>query len=366
MIVLFEEHIMEPVIDLRSDTVTRPTPQMREAMASAKVGDDVAGDDPSVRELESRVAGLFKKEAALFVPSGTMGNLLAILCQTRPGDEILTHEENHIYYYEGGGYAAIAGCSIRFVDAADAPKKGMMTTEALDQAMRGSDIHFPHSTLLTIENTHNRAGGLVWEEDARLALCEHARAKGLRVHIDGARLWNASVASGVPLHELVQGSDSVSVCLSKGLGCPVGSMLVSDRETITMARHKRKLLGGGMRQSGILAAAALHALEHHHIDRLSEDHRRASQLASDIACLPLFDLDPDSVETNLVYASLTTDAMNARGDAFAWQDLLEEVGIRCYAESRSTLRFVTHLDLDDELISKVPDRLRSLCEDLNT
>lgn len=353
---------MQPVIDLRSDTVTRPTPQMRDAMANARVGDDVAGDDPSVQELESRAAALFKKEAALFVPSGTMSNLIAILCQTRPGDEILTHQENHVYYYEGGGYAALAGCSVRFVDDADAPKRGTMTPEALDRAMRGTDIHFPHSTLLTIENTHNRAGGLVWDEDQRRSLCDHAHAKGLRVHLDGARLWNASVASGVALHDLVEGCDSVSVCLSKGLGCPVGSLLVADRDTITMARHKRKLLGGGMRQSGVLAAAAIHALDHHHIDRLSEDHRRASQLAHDIAPLAMFDFDPTTVETNLVYAKLSPIAIEARGDAFAWQELLDDAGIRCYAESRSTLRFVTHLDLNDELIAMVPERLKALSE----
>lgn len=355
---------MEPIIDLRSDTVTRPTPQMREAMAAAEVGDDVAGDDPSVIELETRGAELFHKEAALFVPSGTMGNLLAILAQTRPGDEILTHAENHIYYYEGGGYAAIAGCSIRFVDEIGASKPGMLTPDALDRAMRGSDIHFPHSTLLTIENTHNRAGGLVWDEGDRVALCEHAHVKGLRVHLDGARLWNASVASGVPFHDLVEGCDSISVCLSKGLGCPVGSLLVSDRETIAIARHKRKLLGGGMRQSGILAAAAIHALDHHHIDRLSEDHRRASLLASEVAQLPIFEFDPQSVETNLVYAALSERAIELRGDAFVWQDLLDEIGIRCYAESRTTLRFVTHLDLDDELVAYVPDRLGALCDEI--
>lgn len=355
---------MPSIIDLRSDTVTRPTPQMRDAMAVAVVGDDVAGDDPSVIELESRAAALFRKEAALFVPSGTMGNLLAILSQTRPGDEILTHAENHVYYYEGGGYAAVAGCSVRFVDDHDAPKTGMMTPDALDRAIRGSDIHFPHSTLLSIENTHNRAGGIVWNEKDRAALCERAHQQGLRVHLDGARLWNASVASGNPLHELVNGCDSVSVCLSKGLGCPVGSLLVSDRETIASARHKRKLLGGGMRQSGILAAAAIHALDHHHIDRLSEDHRRASMLAEEIAQLPIFDFDPQRVETNLVYAALSKRAIEDRGDAFAWQDQLEEIGIRCYAESRTTLRFVTHLDLDDDQIAQVSDRLGRVCEDM--
>lgn len=349
---------MEPVLDFRSDTVTRPTPAMREAMMHARVGDDVAGDDPSVNELQDRVAQMFAKQAALFVPSGTMGNLLAILSQTRPGDEILTHDESHVYYYEGGGYAAVAGCSIRFIDDADAPKRGTLTPESLDRMLRGSDTHFPRSALVTIENSHNRAGGIVWPEDLRRQLCDHAHERGLRVHTDGARIWNASIALGRPLHELAEGSDTLSVCLSKGLGCPVGSVLVGDRETIAIARHKRKMLGGGMRQAGVLAAAAIHAFEHHHIDRLTEDHRRARALADDLATLPIFDFDPASVETNLIYARLAPGAIAERGDAFVWQDLLDQLGVRCYAESKSTLRFVTHLDLDDEHIEAVPHRLQ--------
>ncbi|MFG0244490.1 MAG: threonine aldolase family protein [Phycisphaerales bacterium JB052] len=350
---------MDHIIDLRSDTVTQPTQAMRQVMASAQVGDDVAGDDPTVNALEARAATLFGKDAALFVPSGTMGNLLAILAQTRPGDEILTHNESHIYYYEGGGYAALAGCSVRFVDDADAPKKGTMTPEALELAMRGHDLHYPHSTLFTIENTHNRAGGLVWPETTRRALCDRAHQAGLRVHMDGARLWNASVASGNTLDQLAKGCDSISVCLSKGLGCPVGSLLVADQATIDIARHKRKMLGGGMRQAGVLAAAAIYALDHH-IDRLADDHRRAAELGRQLAAMPMFDFDPEQIETNLVYATLSTKAIDAHGDAFAWQDRVESVGVRCYAESRTTLRFVTHLDLGDDQVAEVPERLHSL------
>lgn len=352
---------MQPVIDMRSDTVTRPTPEMREAMARAVVGDDVAGDDPTVNTLEQRAAEMFGKEAALFVPSGTMGNLLAILSQTRPGDEILTHDESHIYYYEGGGYAAVAGCSVRFIPDLDAPKRGLLTPESLVNVLRGSDVHYPSSKLLTIENTHNRGGGVVWDETLRCRLCNVAHEHGLRVHTDGARIWNASIASGISLRDLAEGTDTLSACLSKGLGCPVGSVLVGDKDTINIARHKRKMLGGGMRQSGVIAAAALHAFEHHHIDRLAEDHRRASELAANIASLDLFEFDPASVETNLVYARLSEMALAERGDAFEWQDLLDEVGIRCYAESKTTLRFVTHLDLNDELVAMVPERLSSLC-----
>ncbi len=352
---------MEPIIDMRSDTVTRPTPQMREAMATAEVGDDVAGDDPTVNELERRAAKMFGKQAAMLTPSGTMANLLAILAQTQSGDEILTNDQSHIYYYEAGGYASVAGCSIRFVPSDDAPTSGLMTPEALTRTMRGRDIHYPTSKLLTLENTHNRAGGIIWPQGLLNAVCAQAKERGLRVHTDGARIWNASIASGVPLYELCEGSDTISACLSKGLGCPVGSLLLGDQETINRARHKRKMLGGGMRQAGIIAAAALHAFDHHHIDRLAEDHRRAKQLAQALAALPIFDLDPVSVQTNLVYARLTGQALQARGDAFEWQNLLETVGVRCYAESTSTLRFVTHLDLDDELVAMTPERLEAFC-----
>lgn len=346
-------------IDLRSDTVTRPTPDMRQAMASAQVGDDVMGDDPSVIRLEERAAQLFGKPAALFTPSGTMANLLAILAQTRPGDEILTNNESHVYYYEGGGYAALAGCSVRFVDDADAPKRGLMTPGSLSAAMRGADVHYPISTLLTIENTHNRGGGVCWATDLLDEVTDRAHESGLRVHCDGARIWNAACATGVSLERLARGVDTLSACLSKGLGCPVGSVLVGDRETIELARHKRKMLGGGMRQAGILAAAGLYALDHH-LDRLAEDHQRARRLAHDLAELPMFDFDPGSVETNLVYARLTEQAMTVHGDAFAWQGRLATVGVLCFAESRTTLRFVTHLDLSDEQVGQVAPRLAGL------
>lgn len=351
---------MEPILDFRSDTVTRPTPAMREAMAKALVGDDVAGDDPSVNELEQRVAKMFGKEAALLTPSGTMANLLAILAQTNPGDEILTHDQSHIYYYECGGYASVAGCSIRFIPSDDAPATGLMTPESLTRMLRGRDIHYPHSALLTLENTHNRGGGIVWPEPLRRAICDAAHERGLRVHTDGARIWNASIASGVPLEELAQGSDTLSACLSKGLGCPIGSVLAGDQATIDRARRKRKMLGGGMRQAGIIAAAALHALDHHHFDRMVDDHRRAKQLANKLACLPIFDFDPDKVETNLVYAKLTRAALESVGDAFQWQDTLATLGVRCYAESPTTLRFVTHLDLNDEQVGEVSQRLKNL------
>jgi threonine aldolase len=348
-------------IDLRSDTVTQPTLAMREAMASAEVGDDVMRTDPTVIALEERAADLFGKQAALFTPSGTMANLLAILAQTNPGDEIITQRESHIYYYEAGGYAALAGCSVRFVEDQDEIRKGIFSAEALRKAIRPSDIHFPSPSLCTIENTHNRGGGVVWTLDQLRSVRQVADDFGLRVHCDGARIWNASIASGISLKDLASTSDTLSACLSKGLGCPVGSVLVGDRETIERARRKRKMLGGGMRQAGVLAAAGLYAIENH-LNRLQDDHDRAKRLAYQLAELQLFDFDPDSVETNLVYAKLSQSALKSFGDAFSMEARLKEIGILCYAESAGTLRFVTHLDLNAEELDGVAPRIKTLCE----
>jgi len=345
-------------IDLRSDTVTRPTPAMRQAMANAEVGDDVMRTDPTVIALEERVAGMFGKAAAMFTPSGTMANLLAILSQTSPGDEILTHRESHIFYYEAGGYASVAGCSIKFVDDADAPKRGLLTAQSLRNAIRPSDVHFPSPRLFTIENTHNRGGGVVWPTELLRETCVSAKEAGLRVHTDGARIWNASVTQEVECRELAAHTDTISACLSKGLGCPVGSLLAGDQETIDRARHKRKMLGGGMRQAGVMAAAGLYALDHH-FDRLAEDHARAKKMAYDLAELRMFDFDPSTVETNLVYAKLSDDALNKVGDAFVWEGKLSENGVLCYAESAGTLRFVTHLDLDDTMVDVAVKRIMS-------
>ena len=353
-----EELALNQPIDLRSDTVTRPTAEMRAAMANARVGDDVMGADPTVIELEERAADLFGKQAALFVPSGTMANLLAILAQTTAGDEILTHRESHIFYYEGGGYAAVAGCSIKFVDDSDSLKPGVMTSDALRRAIRPSDVHFAKPKLFTIENTHNRGGGVIWPMDVLDETCVFAKNAGLRVHTDGARIWNAAVSLGVDLKALAAQTDTISACLSKGLGCPVGSLLVGDQETIDLARHKRKMLGGGMRQAGILAAAGLHALDHH-FDRLAEDHAMAADFGSELAQLGMFDFDPASVETNLVYAKLSQEAIERVGDAYVWEGKLGADGVLCFAESAGTLRFVTHLDLDSAMIDDALGRIRA-------
>lgn len=350
---------MPQPIDMRSDTVTRPTDGMRQAMANAQVGDDVMRTDKTVIALEERIADMFQKEAALFTPSGTMANLLAILAQTAPGDEIMTHSESHIYYYEGGGYASLAGCSIRFADEKNPVKPGLISEQSLNQALRSDDIHFPIPKLLTIENTHNRGGGVVWPTDQLHAVCNSARKSGLRVHTDGARIWNAACMLDTDVASLVSSSDTVMACLSKGLGCPVGSLLIGDQKTIEIARRKRKMVGGGMRQAGVLAAAGLYALDHH-VDRLEIDHVNAKRLATEIADLKMFHFDPTSVETNLVYAKLAQHAIEESGDAFAWEKKLSAAGVLCFAESASTIRFVTHLDLDESMVSEAIARIRTM------
>lgn len=349
-------------IDFRSDTVTRPTAAMRDAMCRAEVGDDVMREDPAVNALEERSAQLFGKEAALFTPSGTMANLLAILSQTSPGDEILLHRESHIYYYEAGGYAAIAGCGVRLLHDAAAPKPGLITPSGLEAEIRPKDDHFPTPKLVTLENTHNRGGGVVWPLDLLGATAQVAKRRGLHVHLDGSRIWNASIALDVPLAELARPVDTISGCFSKGLGCPVGSILAGPRDVIDRARHRRKMLGGGMRQAGVLAAAALYALDHH-LALLADDHRRARTLANGIAGCAPFELDPASVETNLVYIPINAESMHAGRDAVYWEARFVEAGLLCYAEGNDRVRLVTHLDLNDENIAEAIDRIRRITAD---
>lgn len=332
----------ELAIDLRSDTVTRPTDAMREAMARAKVGDDVQEGDPTVRALEARVAEMLGKEAALYVPSGTMANLLAIKTQTSPGDEIVTHEQAHIYHWETGGYAAVAGCSIRLVPG----ERGQFTPQTLRRNVRFEDQHCPPTRMVAIENTHNKGGGHVWDLDAIDAIAESAHSLNLRFHVDGARLWNAHIATGQPLARLVEGAHSVSVCFSKGLGAPVGSALAADAKTIALARRWRKLLGGAMRQSGVIAAAALHALDHH-IERLADDHAHARQLADTISTCPGMALDPADVRTNIVFARIAPDepveTQQRLADEFC--QLLAHEGVGTLSEGDGRVRAVFHLGI---------------------
>lgn len=332
-------------IDLRSDTVTKPTPAMRQAMARAEVGDDVQEGDPTVRELEARVAQMLGMEAALFVPSGTMANLLAIKTQTSPGDEIVVHDQAHIYHWETGGYAAIAGCSIRMVPG----DRGVFTPRTLRRAMRLSDQHCPPTTLVSIENTHNKGGGHAWPLEAIDAIADEARTLGLRLHVDGARLWNACHATDATPGRLVRNAHSVSVCFSKGLGAPVGSALASDAKTIALARRWRKMLGGAMRQSGVLAAAALHAMDHH-FEGLAKDHANARQLAQTITQCPNMALDPADVRTNIVFARMAPDApvevQQHMADVFCQS--MGERGVGVLAEGDGRVRAVFHLGIAEE------------------
>jgi threonine aldolase len=328
-----------PSADLRSDTVTRPTPAMREAMACAEVGDDVMGEDPGVNRLQEAVAGLLGKEAALFVPSGTMANQVAVRTHTEPGDEIILEGTAHIYIYEGGGYAALSGVSVSCVPG----ERGLLDPEAVSGAIRapGNLSHFPVTRLLCLENSANRGGGTVYTPARTRALAAMARGHGLALHLDGARLFNAAVAQGVTVAQLAEPADSVSVCLSKGLGCPVGSLLAGSRTFIERAHRFRKQFGGGMRQAGILAAAGLHALAHH-VDRLADDHRRARRLAEALARLPGLGVELDAVQTNMVYIGLPAGA-----DAAAWVAALKARGVLVGVVGPGLLRAVTHLDVDD-------------------
>jgi len=338
-------------VDLRSDTVTRPTPAMFEAMVAAPLGDDVLGDDPTVDRLEARVAELFDLEAAAFVPSGTMANQAAIRALTEPGDEIVAHESSHIYQYEAGAWAAISGCSIRFVTG----PRGQFDPEDVVGAIRAGNDHFPRTRLVVLENTANRGGGSIWPADRLAAVAAAAREHGLRVHLDGARLMNAAVASGHAPHDYTRHVDSVSMCFSKGLGCPVGSIVAGSAETIGRVERIRKLLGGTMRQSGLLAAAALHALDHH-VERLADDHAHARLFALGLAELPHLHVDADHVETNIVYVDVDPDFATA-SDFVA---RMESAGVRVFATGPRTFRAVTHLDVSAEEVERAVEIVERL------
>jgi threonine aldolase len=329
-----------PPVDLRSDTVTRPTPQMRRAMAEAEVGDDVWGDDPTVIELEAETARVLGKEAAVYVPSGTMGNQASVRAHTRRGDEILVHRLAHVVVHEQGGVSALSGVQPKLLDG----ERGMLTAETLDAAWHdASDPHYARQSLVCVENTVGEAGGLVVPPERVRAIAEFARGKGMRVHMDGARLWNAAVALGLPPAELVADVDSVSVCFSKGLGAPVGSAVAGSGEVIAEVRRNRKLFGGGMRQAGIIAAGALHALRHH-VERLSDDHRNARRLAGGLAGSGRIHVDPEAVETNIVLAHVPD------GSAEALVGELGEAGVLAGSLDAHTVRFVTHLDAPEAAV----------------
>ena len=333
------------LVDLRSDTVTRPVPAMWEAMRAASLGDDVFGDDPTVRALEERSAELLGKEAALFVPSGTMANQVAIRSWTEPGDEIIVESGAHIYQYEGGAYAALSGVSIKCVDGT----RGLLDPEDVRRGIRppGGLSHFPNTRLVCVENTANRGGGTCYPRSRIAAIVAVARENDLLLHLDGARLFNAAVATGYPAAELAAPFDSVSFCLSKGLGCPVGSLVAGSRRFIDRCHRFRKMFGGGMRQAGILAAAGLFALENH-VERLADDHQRARRLARELAGVAGLEVDLQSIETNMVYLDVAGTGLDAAG----FLERLVSREVLPVLIGPTTLRAVTHLEVDDEGIDR--------------
>jgi len=321
------------MFDLRSDTVTRPTAAMRRAMAQAEVGDDVYREDPTLQTLERRVAEIVGKEAALFVPSGTMANQIALLCHCRPGDEVIVGVGAHCAYYESGAGAAWGGVQFEQVG-----EGGSFGAEDLKAAIKPDAYYLPRTRLVAVENTHNRAGGKVFPFEMVAAVASLARDEGLATHLDGARIWNAAVASGRSVASLCAPFDTVSVCFSKGLGAPVGSAICGDEVTIRAAVRYRKMLGGGMRQAGILGAGALHALEHHR-ERIADDHAAAKRIGAALSAIP--GVSVVAPETNIVNVDVTVEATKVVEEAKRRQVLFNAIGPR-------RLRLVTHLDVSGE------------------
>jgi threonine aldolase len=330
------------MIDLRSDTVTKPTEEMRKAMYTADVGDDVYREDPTVRELEETAAEILGKEAALFVTSGTQGNQIAVLTHCRPGQELLLEEESHIFYYESGAVAALAGVQTRTIPG----QRGAMDPQDVLKAIRTEDIHFPETGLICLENTHNRAGGAVIPIENMKAIYNIAQANKVPVHLDGARLFNAAAAAGVDVKEFAENTDTVQICLSKGLGAPVGSIIAGDAEFIATARKWRKRLGGGMRQAGVIAAPGLIALTKMK-DRLGEDQWNARILAESIEAIPGMKLARQP-ETNIVVADVA--GLNITSDVFV--ERLRAEGIISGTFGPTFVRFVTHYDVNEDQIQK--------------
>ena len=341
----------EPVIDLRSDTVTRPTPAMRAAMNHAEVGDDVFGEDPTVNRLEERVARTLGKEAALFVPSGTMSNQIGIKTHTVPGDELLCESSCHIYLYEVGGAAVLSGVTCRTFEG----KHGILDVSQLEGCVRPVNDHLVRTRLVCLENTHNRGGGRVYPLEKIQAISGWARRNNLIMHLDGARLWNAVVATGIPAETWAKCFDTVSVCFSKGLGAPVGSALCGPKEFITRARKVRKLFGGGMRQAGIIAAGALHALENH-VERLAEDHRNIKVIARAVADTPGLRLDPADPETNILFFHIDPELGTAKDVAAT----LKQCGVRVHPTAPQTIRICTHLDVSPAQAVRAAETIQTL------
>jgi len=337
------------LIDFRSDTLTLPTEEMLRAVATAPLGDDILDEDPTVMKLESMAARMLGKEAAMLVISGTMGNLVSLMAHAHPGDEVIIDPESHIFLYEVGSLSSVAGLMPMPVRSRD----GMLDPDEVAAAIRGPNIHFPTPRLLCLENTHNRGGGRVVPIDLHRRLCAVAKERGLSVHLDGARIFNASVASGVPAAEYAREADSVMFCLSKGLSCPLGSLVVGSAEFIERARRCRKRIGGGMRQAGVIAAAGIVALENM-IDRLVEDHASARLLAQGITDVPGFGVDAERVETNMVFVDHTESGL----DSDTVLARLKAAGVLAGSSPPHRIRFVTNRHHDEGIINEAVARIR--------
>lgn len=339
------------IIDLRSDTVTKPTTAMRKAMMDAEVGDDVFGEDPTVNKLQKKIAKMFGKGAALFVPSGVMGNQICIKTHTQPGDEVILEQESHIVVYETAAPAVLAGVLIKTITG----EMGVITAEQIQMALRPKAYYFPKTTLICLENTHGRAGGTIFPLQEMKRIRELTVKENIKIHLDGARLWNATAATGISVKEYAKYVDSVSVCLSKGLGAPVGSVIIGTGDFIERARTYRKMFGGGMRQVGILAAAGIYALDHH-ISRLREDHEQARYFAQHIGNLKTFHVDIESVQTNMVIADIVKTGMTQR------QVLrkLQSRRVLLTPERYKSVRAVMHLDVSSKELKETVAIFHSL------
>lgn len=337
------------IIDLRSDTVTKPSKEMLAAMLNARVGDDVFGDDPTVNELQHRVAEFFDVQSALFFPSGTMANQVAIKAHTMPSDEVICDFTSHVYRYEGGGIASNSGVSVRLLNG----KRGIFTKSDVAENINADDVHFPKTKLVVIENTVNKGGGACWSESQIVEIYISCRQADLSMHLDGARLWNAIIATKIKPEKFGKWFDSISVCLSKGLGCPVGSVLLGNSEFINNAKRIRKRMGGGMRQAGYLAAAALYALDNN-IIRLEEDHEKAKKLEKVLKNLSIVE-DVLPVETNIVLFKVKNTDMASK-----LISKLKEKNILALTTGSGWIRFVTHLDIDNKMIDIAIEELKKL------
>ncbi|MFH0766264.1 MAG: GntG family PLP-dependent aldolase [Calditrichota bacterium] len=326
------------IVDLRSDTLTKPSPEMRRAMAEAEVGDDVFGEDPTVNRLQELAAEILGKESALFMPSGSMANQAALGAHTQPGDEVICEASCHIRNYEGGAPAALSGVMLNYIEG----RRGSFTAEEAQARLRPNNSHYPASRLIWIENSSNRAGGAIFPQSEIHRLRQLADENRLALHLDGARIWNVSATLGISEKELAAPFDSVNACLSKGLGCPVGSLTAGSQDFIKRVHRLRKRFGGGMRQAGILAAAGIYALAHNR-ERLNEDHAKARRLAEAVADIPLFTIDRESVQTNIVIFQVKPGKLSAVEAV----ERLRREGILGLPLGAS-IRFVTHLDVDDK------------------